>query len=108
MDTIIELIAFVSQQVKLSDELLPPDEGIQFTSGGEDQDVWCENRAKAIELWCYEFAKHAKAHPGELRWGVKPEMTVKRFLAKTLTNFMQTHDFYCVYATFAIQENVAA
>ena len=105
MDTIIDLIAFVSQQVKLSEDLLPAGEPcVQFTSGGLTEDVWCENRAKVIELWCYEFSKYAKENPGELRWETKPEMTIKRFMAKTLTNFMSTHDFYCVYAAFAIKE----
>lgn len=97
-----DIVEFVSKQIEVSD--LPAEGWMEFTSGGPDEDVWCVSETKAVELFCYEFSKYAKEQSGVLHWGIKPEMTGRKFQSRNQSAYMDNKMMYCVYATFAIKE----
>ena len=104
------VLAFCASQIECDDSqrLLHDSARVEFTSGGIEDDVWCDSQIKAASLFCQEFAAYVKDRKGRLRWGTKPEMTVKKFFSHRTTNFMQTHIMYCVYSTFEINEHAEA
>lgn len=101
MDTIEELLEFVAHQVTVSETHAVT--STLMTSGGPAEDVWCESPEKAIELWCYEFAKLSKSEPGDLLWGVKPEMRQKKFFTQKSTNYLDTKILYTVYSRLELR-----
>lgn len=104
MDKIFDTLEYVERLIEIGEPLPPTARAVHFSSGGASEDVWTETPGKAIELWCFEFSKYAQTHKGVLRWGDKPTLLDKRFLSKNQGPYMTTHDFYCVSATFAIEQ----
>ena len=67
----------------------------QFTSGGWKEDVWCESRSMACELYCYQFGKLDSGKP-TIRWGEKPELIERVYMVKVQTPYLEPRKMYCV------------
>jgi hypothetical protein len=97
--TLTDLDEFVRTKVSVVEG--KPDTSIGFSSGGIDQDVWCDRKEKAIELWCYEFSNYIKDKK-TIRFEEKPTMYERLFFSKTTSNYMDPVKLFTVWAMFDV------
>lgn len=102
--TLDDLDEFVREQVDVVEEsLLAPSDDVLFTSGGTKEDVWSETRAKAVELFCYEFGNWVKARKAaSIAFVESPVMLVWPVFTKTDTSMLEKTELYCVSATLQL------